>query len=325
MRVFKFLMFAGLILAVTGTAGAITLPTVSNGPVYIECYNRDQGTGYSATVDGTYSRTVPGGPFTGPGIITAFQDPTAGFLANEDTWGIFDFPTLAPGIKTGNNIIQDGTKTPYYVWDSAHNMTGDTALVGLVYGGWDKTVSIVAVPALPGGPTISIQVAQVTFELYAVDKANVDLAFGRYGPGYVPGDRTAYNRYNDWVEANDPKIKLLTATSTEFRFTGSQNLGNLTFEGQTLTYWDVDPTDLTSLWNPTWGNNVDPFIDDFGNQADIKLTFNIHAGTEAWSVNSDDEGGESYVIPEPMTCLGFVLSSFALRGYLRRRRVAQVV
>ena len=325
MRGLKLIALLGLILAVSGTAGAVTVPSYPTGSaVYLENYDRDMGTAYFGPSD-WYTRTVRGGTWSSANssaFTTVIPATGAWAGAGEDTWGIFDVATIAPGQKTGNNIIQVGT--PTYIWDSGSNMTGNTALVGVFYDGWDSQV-IINNSAPPGSPILTVFAEEIKFELWAVDKSKVDLFYNRQGPAYDANLRTAQNEYLSWVDQSDTTaVKLLTGTSTEFRFTGSANSSDGTFDGQTLTYWDINENDSTGLWNANWGasSKIDPFIDDFGNKADMKLTFDSHSGTQGWAINSTDSGGVGFVVPEPLTMLGVFLGIGGLGGYIRRRRMA---
>lgn len=313
MRAMKLLLLLGLILAVSGTAEAVSVPGVPGGPLRIYTRDRDQGTGYAGAA-GTYTRATPEDVFVG---LTAYAPagvmPIPGHTVNEDTWGVFNFYQLSPGAvnPVGNDIV-DAPGPMYYEWTGGDAMTGDTALVGVFWGGWDSKVTIGTANQL------EVFVQDVYFELWAVDKTNVDLTYHKSGPAYDnPLDRQAVNRYDDWVDTADgTRQLLLSGTSTEFRFTGTQNLGTGTFDGDTLTYWDIDQT--VGAWGQDWTSPIPFFIDDFGNRADLKLTFNIDTGSNGWSVNSNDDGG-AIVVPEPLTCMGLILSAFGVGGYLRRR------
>jgi len=329
MRALKLISAVALVMVVTGTTWAVSVPPYpTNGAIYLENYDRDMGTAYVGPSD-DYTRTARGGTWTSVGgsTFTTVVPATGAWPgANEDTWGIFSVATIAPGAKTGNNIIQTGT--PTYIWDSGNAMTGNTALVGIFYNGWDGQV-IINNTAPPGSPILTVFAKEVKFELWAVDKSLVDLLYSRQCPAYTSVDgnnvRTAQDEFSNWIDATDmTKVKLLTGTSTEFRFTGSANLNDGTFDGQTLTYWDINENDASGLWNANWGTSalVDPFTDDFGNKADLKMTFDSHSGTQGWAVNSTDSGGLGFVVPEPMTMLCVFLSIGGLGGYIRRRRMA---
>jgi len=49
MRALKILAVLGLLLAVSGTAGAVIVPTLPMGPTFLETKDADMGTGYTAS------------------------------------------------------------------------------------------------------------------------------------------------------------------------------------------------------------------------------------------------------------------------------------
>jgi len=273
--------------------------------------------------DGTYVRPNPTTTWASLGL-TELKDAAAQKLmartgplgGTESQWGIWSIYTMDAGTTaTANEIFRKLGGDASYTWTDAvpNVITGDTCLVGVFYNGWDSKVVLA-----DGGKTLTTYVEDVKFELWAVDRANVDLLGGSQGPGFDSNLRTAQNRYATWVDGTG-KL-LLTGTSTYFRFTGTQQYGPLAFDGQSATYWDVDENGA-GLWDWEVGTNK-YFTDPDGASADLKLTFDIDPGLDGWTVNSHDNGGFLFAVPEPLTMVGVFASIGGLCGYIQRRRKA---
>jgi hypothetical protein len=331
MRALKLCIALGLVLAVSGTAAAVTIPYVPLGPTYLNSSNRDNGTAYIVDED---VATIPV-TFDPYGVLPAgiTKDPPAGQDPQnpmEDTWGAWTMTLIAKG-EAGNNVIDMAEpEVDYYTWGD-----GDTYLVGMFWGGQDKEVKITAADFSPPSGTaghvlseFEVKVDNVQAELWAVDK---NLIVGTQEGPKFPKARPAPNRYDDWMEegwlASGGAVKLLRATSTTFRFTGK--LIDMTgdgytaddqFQGETTAYWDVDPTLTTYFWNPYWGLS-DFYTDEEGNPADMMFSWQLGTTTTGWDTQSTDIGGVD-VVPEPATMLAVFAGLSGLAGYIRKRRSA---
>jgi len=321
----KFILPVALVMAVTGAAWAETVPAFpSTGDmwnsfraVHFYSRNRDQSTGYVASVDGTYTRATPTSPWVGPGTLTELKDPAAQDLLQrtgdgggmESQWGIFGIYTLEAGSIIAGDIFKKIPNEITYDWSGLNVMTGDTALVGVFYDGWDASVTL-------NGTSLITQTKNIQFQLWAVDKSAVNLEGGSQGPHYDPNWRTAQDRYKTWVDGSG--TLLLTGSSTYQRFIGTE-LGTapLAFDGETVVYFDIDKNG-PGLWDFVIGGNSF-YTDPAGNQADMKITYDIDPGQNDWTVNSHDDGGTLFFVPEPLTMLGLAMSSLGIGGYMRRR------
>lgn len=332
MHAWRIVAAVGLVLALSGSAWAVTVPSfagtgdVLNGFMAGHFYTRDreQSTAYLGA-DGAYSAVNPTAAFTGPGSLTEIH-PAGAFMTRsgtggglEDVWGIFALRVLDAGamFSPGTPFADIFRKLPVdvsYEWaDMTNAMTGDTALVGVFYDGWTNSVVLGG-----GGTTLETRSTGIKFELWAVDKAAVNLEGGSQGPHFDANWRTAANRYTTWVTGGG--TLLLSGTSTFNRFVGTQLSSDpnaLAFDGSSVTYFDV-PTGGPGLWNKLIGPG-NYYTDPNGGIADIKLTYDIDPGLNGWAVNSHDDGGFTFAVPEPLTVLGVLVSVGSLGRYIRRR------
>jgi len=340
MKVLKILMFAGLILAVTGTAGAVS------GFTALASRNQDMGSVYVYTNFATaVAQSGTPGSLTNTTKIAA-----TGAIGNEDTWGIALLYYIAPGTPVGyglpgTTVNPTGAPATYYNGDGSNG----TWLTAIFYGGVDQKVIMSPGLGSHGENVVNEDVysAGLQFKLYAVSEAALaaaDAAAGNQAPNattllnYIdnvahPGDgRTAQDAYAGWVGPSVGGTLLLTGTSTYFHttFQVEQDTGQIN-NGVTNCYFDVpaDPTNNTA-WNNMW--NTGQLLSSFDNQApagttgvvsDVWLNWTINNSTNNWDVYSKDFGGAD-IIPEPLTMLGLFLSIGGVAGYIRRRRMAVV-
>ena len=290
-------------LLLDGAPQGVTIPDVVPGNVFFEMTDHDNGTSYTANVAGTYTRTTPGGDWTGPdgGVLTATAAPGQ-WTANEDTWGVFAIKYLkkgAPIVANGNTIGMDddssGLADVYYQWLS---YVSDTGLVGMFYRGWDREVTIKA------DGSFAVLTEGVQFDLWAVDASLLKRwttdgsppSTDHEGPGYETGRRDTESTYEDWVDSGDgAKVHLLRATSEYFRFSGRLVAPGGYFEGGTVAYWDIDAKGAPA-WNATWGGN-EIFTDPDGQKADLWTDVELVQDDKGWLAKSNDDGG-AYVAPE---------------------------
>jgi len=306
----------GLVLASTATTWAVTVPAVPNGVTFLASRNVDNGTAYIPTDPGLIGQTIdPDNPPAGVTVV----GPRGG-LPGEDSWGLALMYQIADGYLKADGTV--GAKLPIY-YDNSAGMN-DTWLVGTFWGGHDTAVTFEA-PTAPSVSTFTVLTENLQFELWAVDKAALDAA-AQSIPEFLPfdaTDRTAANRYNGWMEdamLAGSAVKLLRGESTFVRFNGdaypTATAGVYRFAGDTVAYFDIDETDASYLWNPTWGANG-LFEDPDGNFADMYFTWDLEAGL-TWDTLSRDFGGVN-VVPEPVTMFGIFLGISSLVGYSRKR------
>lgn len=302
-----------------GTASAdVISPNVPGAPgtgaVHYYARDRGQAVGYLGP-DGTYTRASASDPWVG---ITPFSLPSQRLMPGESTWGIFAIRELEAGSTENPNYIQTLLGgSVYYEWTDTNNMTGNTAIVGMYYGGWDSKVTL-----SNGGTTLSVETVGAHIEVWAVDKSWINLEGSSQGPRFDPNWRTAANQYLGWVDSNaTTSVKLLSGTSTSVRFIGTQLNGGanpFAFDGQSHLYFNVDANDSSGLWNSIWGGS-NYFTDPTGAHADLDLSFDIDPGSYGWSTNSHDDGG--VIVPEPATLGLLALGGLAM---LRRRKTRAI-
>jgi len=327
----KICLVLGVALALSAPAWAVSVPSLQNGPIFWEFTNHEQGTFYTADVDGTYTRTEAGGDWSGVGNVSQVVDPTDA-VGDENTWGVFGVKIIRRG-----QLVEDGfnpglftsmdaasgipSENVFYEWTTQ----ADTGLAGMFYGGWDSEIVV------ENGLVTQASAQDAVLELYAVDTSLLknlmsDAVGGtadHEGPQFELDRRQALNRYADWVDENDATmVPLLRATSKTWLFqTQAVAPGFAYVTGTTSIYWNIDSTDTDFLWNSTWGDTG--IFDDpiGGGKADLWIQVDIVQDNKKWFVKSNDDGGAS-VVPEPMTVLGVFMGVAGLGGYLRKRRTA---
>lgn len=342
MKLFKILAIAGLMLAVTGTAGAVTLPT---GFIAWNARNQDNGTTY------TYTGLAPGATIT---FAATSSDPNVHrFLAadgkvipgsgspgvKEDSWGIALIYSIAPGALTnpgddGSIVENTGAPATYTL-----NSTSGTWLTAMFHGGSDTMVTITAGSGsvASGGNGIAvgnfsetIQLDHLQFELFAVDFSNLSSASGPVSDQTLVQEssarHTAADQYVGWTHdaaGNPLGTLMLTGSSNYFASTVVVNGGSGAIVGAsidaTTAYFDV-PAAGPGLWNPILGA-TDELLTPSGDPSNIWFQWTLINSTRGWAVKSNDAGG-TFAIPEPLTMLGLFLGVTGLGGYIRRRTVA---
>jgi hypothetical protein len=324
MRVLKLCIALGLVLAVSGTAGALALPGVPAGPVYFEAHNFDQATSYFAD-PGTYVRSDFGAPFTEPYAVPADDaDP------NEDSWGLLLVKQIKPGADNGSGYF-DPAGPAVYTWSDTSN---DYLIVGMYGNLQDETILI------KDNDTWSVSTHQLDWEIWAVPTSElddfagampygytnqVDLIRDTEGAGYYDGTRRVDTlRYEYWIDPDTttPGAELLLKGTGEFfSFSSDDNatLGN--FQGSSYMYLHVDANE--GAWGETWStanyfdSTFDPNITD---PADVYISWNTEPAVLGWDVKSTDLGN-AYVVPEPFTMVAVGAAVASLGAYLKRRRV----
>ncbi len=302
MRHLKIVTALSLVLAVTATAGAVSL---QNGPLIFKTFNYEVSTLYVGTPGNTYFRDA-GVPGYDPNNAThkLFSDPSLtilrptdkGLLPGEDTWGLMDVTQLWDGTTTG------GPGTPLIQGSNYWNR-GDANqyLMGMFYGGQDQIVQIAT-------PTIQVITASnLQFNLF--DRTLGSDPLSPLVNGMDPSDRTGAGTFPGWT--GTPAELVAAGISTYFQFTG--NAATLPPAGQTTTYLDVTSGAWANLfidwWSPITG--VVP--------SDIQQVWTIGTTSTARWIGSEDTG-RAFIIPEPMTMLGVCMGIGGLGAYIRRRR-----
>lgn len=323
MRNLKLIAMLGLVILVAGPAGAVTIPSLTNGWNFFQATNHENGTAYSADEEDVWVRANAGdawGPGQGTGAALT-PDPAPGrWNDEEDTWGVFAIDTIRPGVPVNNPATHVDVKAgefPTYQWGSG---VSDTGLVGTFYGGWDRRVEITDATL----DAFKVDVEDAVFELWAVDTAKLfNDAAGTTstdfeGPLYEPGRRDTQSTYGNWVDSGDAtKELLLKGVATFFRFEGDFILPGGFFQGNTTVYINIDPNE--GAWGSVLTEAGPLLTDPDGNQAHLWASFDLVQSNKDWTAKSNDDGG-FHVIPEPMTMLGVGMGILGLGGYIRKRR-----
>ena len=349
MRYFKLLVLGGIVLALSSSAWAVSVPSIDTGVLYIPCRNQDKGTSYYIN---NVAQLTKYDPITNPnGRIDYTFDPRQplptgitrvqadGALNNtptgapEDGWGLVLMREISPGILNPGDSSVDrvpGSTAFYSVLDGANPVW----LVGMFYGVQDTSLTITAqtgiIPtALGFSSSFTALSDNLNIELYAVDKAFIltdDIGnpsnaldptnLQRYVKAFREGDA----EYTNWLDIDEPKLaghfaKLLTGVSSYHKFTGTLN-PNFHFTGSTDVWLNTVPGG-GGAWDQVWDGNL--FTDPAGNKADIYINFLIQNGSRDWDASSHDFGGV-LAVPEPVTMAGMLLGIGCLGRYLRKRR-----
>jgi len=314
---------AGLVLAVTSAALAVTAPPPGISPfTSVQSRNQDNGTSYSGPVDGIAHDPNEAG-------IT--KTPARGTIGHEDNWGIFAVHLLSKGALGGDGIaITPDVPVIFSNGDGSNT----TWLVGMFYGGVDQSVQFNNPDA---GHVSAFEVLSrgTQFDLYAVDPTKLAAGANMLNlMSFSAANRTGAAQYTGWVDPNTTSgaTFLMHGTSQYNQFIG-QATAALKFDGLTNIYFDVDPnfvnplTGTTGAWASIAQSNHFPTPKIFAGDpdpnahlSDIFLTFTDQASQQGWDTFSSDQGGwANAAVPEPLTMIGLFLGVGGLGRYLRRR------
>jgi len=330
MKVLRTFMLVGLILVVTGTAGAITFrrALIPGERIYVKLSSFDEGTVYPVVAPGT----TAGGSGSNAadvaamdavaGQIQAFNAAATGSgLGNglEDNWGIARITeitdaaavTLWSPSDTGTEVtaIFYGEQDIYYrQLDSRRQVTnGINFHIALYEDGannWDPTGGSGARTGLTTYPTVT---------------DGTLLLAGHSVPGLInnPGSDGGTNA--EFTSTNDIATLLDPAGS------GSIGGGTTFIEldaGTLLPLFDPEATggsDALDAFQPLSGNVGLPGVE----AADLRLDFTniVPSNVADWLIRNNDPGElQVNPIPEPLTMAGLFLGIGGLATYLRKRR-----
>lgn len=339
MRALKMISAVALVMAVTGTAWAVTVPGLPGGVDYLKSRNEDQGATYivAGLANGdefSFNPTglVPGVPTAvagtlngGAGVKTVTKIGAVGAVAGEDSWGVALLYQIAPGLiaNPGANGTQIGFVGPI-VYDNSAGTQG-TWLPVMFHSGVDVAVDVVQGSGTGGGGNgipvgqqkETIKTTGLKFELYAADSVAMDpLKDSVNLVDYVSARRTAVDKYTGWAGAVPGEVLLATGTSNFFQSTvvvdaAGQIVSN-SLDASTV-YFDV----TGGPWGAAWNSNALKTPD--GVATDLWFQWTLDVGQRNWTVHSNDIGGALAVVPEPVTIMGVVLGLGGLGGYIRRR------
>lgn len=255
MRAWKMITAVALVMAVTGTAWAVTVPGLPNGFTYLKSRNEDMGSTYvvaglapgdqfaydPATLVNGVPTVVLGslnnGPATTARTVTKFGAPGALDADGagpgtrlEDSWGIALLYHVNPGHlnnpgSPGSIVGSNGT-TPV-IYDNSAGTEGTWVTI-MFHGGVDTQVTTTAGNGINGIPAGQQKQTAITsglmFEAYAVDAAgiNANLVGALKDPvnlaDYVAASRVDFNTYTGWTgDTIAGSVQLISATSDYFQ------------------------------------------------------------------------------------------------------------
>jgi len=316
MKVRNVCLVLGMILAVAGTANALTLKNWSPGEtLYFKLVGHTQGIQYNAGI--AFPGVVGEGALDNPALVATpclgrqFVEtlPGSGQWKWEDTWSI----------ATVSSIVNEVDNKTF--WERSDF---NTELTMLIYGGVD--VEAVAYPGLT--TTSSNFIKAVVYEDDDVSDLDGTL---RFNPNLGAGGRTGPMTYTSVTDGT--KILELVAPNyntgsvTGAPMTVAQNnavFGNFV-SGTGSAYFNVQDVD---------GNPADNGRDELQFDTD-GITFGLPPGVTtdflaSWTVNPPTNGDfiarindpiqGNAQIPEPMTMLAVFGSMVGLGGYVRKRK-----
>lgn len=351
----RLLLVVGLVLVVSGTAGAVTVPALnlfnflemtdhSNGDVYllglIPPGNPGAGTPEPVGTfvwDAGDNRWEPQGVDREAGLVII---PPEGGVPNEDTWGVFAWKILrpgnpSPGVPGAEKMDATPGGIPTYQWSQAPGAAG-TGIVGIYYGGQDVEVTIRA------DGSFVVKAEDVQADVWAVDSTllgydwdgtlnstgDFTIAADHEGPRWDPvaeaGRRTDQRHYENWVDADFTvgvdAIPLFHGQTTYFLSDGV--FDGTYFNGGITAYFEADNgVEAPGFWIWNAFADQDIFTDPDGNVADLWLDLeNVDDGGYEWLTKSNDDGGFA-AVPEPITMLGVIIGAGSIGGYIRKRRI----
>jgi hypothetical protein len=312
MKALKLCVVLGLVLAVSGTAGAVG---VAMPYTWFTAENWGVGTVYGTTdangvVDKPASEFTPWDGTGTPPEFWKILPPTNSY--GDDSWGIFRMNSMALGrVKTDGYIEKEPDIDPYWQYGSG----AAEEILGIFHGATDQTVTV----HVDG--SIIVKSSGFTLELYEI--AKTDLPSGYMGTllDLDPLERTAANEY-DFLDGT-LGTPLMKATTTDFTY--SSRAGKSLVEGEATFYSNNDET-YGGAWT-AYIDDLDHYAFEFAD-SDIYISWDTDQYSNdpgqdgySWMYHSHDEGSFG-AVPEPITMLGVGAALGALGGYIRRRRRA---
>jgi len=318
----KILAVLGLILAVSGTAGAIPFTQAYTGPVTMKFSSWDMGTLYplsTPTTIGISAVDAIAGQVAPPGTV---YDANSGAVytgavgqEKEDSWGIF---TVTEIYKTGGNPLSPSDQ----LWLPG---TGGVELTGIFYGLIDNAVA-------PGGLGELIQAQLGTagaFKMYQQPYGTFAAADGGLGAETLgSAGRLTFSTYTGVTGGTLALAGSLLAGTGQIagapnaQFTSNVNIigappvsaaGN--FNSLVLLNGGASEAQFKSGLGPSGSD-----LTVQGTTYDNSGADPLHPAVSNWTVTDQDPvNGFALPVPEPLTMLGVFLGVGGLARYVRRR------
>ena len=312
MRALKLCVVLGLVLAVSGTAGAVG---VSVPYTFFKAENWGVGTLYGSR-DGVAVTDKPASQFT-PWDGMTLPPPEfwkilpPGAEDEEDSWGVFRMLHLYAGQLKLDDYIEAKYPDPYWQIGSST----DEEILGVFYGGQDQLVS------LETDGSMEVTTTGFTLELHEIEKTDLPSDWWSRLRTMNPALRSgASGEYYDFLDGTIGS-PLLKATTTNFWYVSEAAATPDELVEGTAVFYSNNIETYSGDWTPYLAD-LDHYDFVFAD-SDFYLTWDTDAYDAAgeWMYHSHDEGSFG-AVPEPMTMLGVGVALGALGGYIRRRRRA---
>lgn len=325
----RFLVAFGLVLAVSGMAGAVGIPMRGTGPIVSHLTNYDDGVVYDYNNGFLADNITPiaAGQQYDPSLV---KKAFSGYKLDpgESTWGIFKIDQALLGAITGpNTITPTGSNVLYTDGDAG------IEVVGIFYGRFDVSVSF-SVDPYTQAMTQVIRSSGDNFEVFTQPTGTYDdgnagamarVVSNEYaGVGYDGAGTNTLLPGAQLVLTGTTQSGLVSYDSMSTFTPSGPNTGSGTFS----QFWSVGAVAGTAALgsdNAWWDTNVFPnggamaFVD--GTTADFRLQGTTSPTNKQWLVSSSDPLTGAFV-PEPLTMLGVFMAVGSLGGYIRKRRSA---
>ena len=353
MKIPKYLVVAGLLLAVSTVAWAVPLidndpasPTYGQGwtgPIVIKTFDRSSGTNYSEVLPSggmVPPQAVPvnalpapvGQAWAGPG---AWTDAAGNVI--ESGFGIVRVTGIYKGKidNLGTGIEDYGTDYDL-LWSPATDPQS-RVLVGTFWGLQDIWVS--GSPASQDIYANNLHVAIWEQDAGILTQADWEMGSTDRSPTnpWEYDNIGGYDRASDSIDPNDNASLWLTAQGVAGFFANPAAEYKSNFAGTAVgasgsaqTYMEVADLTGPAPWIGPGKGSFNDYLDSnffqtgqttadlYLNMAtDLKNPFNL-AGPNDWTVGSEDDV-VGIVVPEPITVMAVFLGISGLGGYVRKR------
>lgn len=310
MKTMRLLALFGLVLAVSGTAGATPVLPTSPAMVF-HLTSLDAGTAYLGAAAGTYGL---GGaiPLLPPGVAGNNS------FAGESSWGIFSVDAILTGVsETAHQSVQASGTT---VWTS----TPTDRLVGIFWGETDASLTVDAI----GGQTI--EGAGLKFAIWSqtsdfvlpgqVPSSRDALIPYKYAGIGTPGGAAGASLWLTGVSTPGFFMASLGGFATEFESVFSPNQP-VNAQGSAATYLSLEAIAGLGTGSANAALDSDWFW-GAGTTADLAMAITTkslnptNAAINKFTVSDSDPVG---AVPEPVTMFSAFMAISGLGVYIRRR------
>ena len=344
MRYLKVMTAVGMLLAVSGIAGAVGIPfthpwgTGADTAIFAHLTDYDVVSQYTGKFVTGANVPVgvalnPNGGLASDGLSypALVKNAGNGALAGEDGWGIFQIDTIFEGrvpnpILAHNNITQDNAANPLF----AAGFQGKE-LVGIFHGRTDVGVTFFS------DGSMKMESIGDNYEIYLQDVGTFDdgdagsagrIAAGKY---ISAGFDAVGNQIGELVLSGKSTAGFLGSPQVPGAQIVSQFIPSGTLPGNADLYINLLATGNVGTDNAEYNNDYFIGISDPDARADLRLhvTTTVNnpvnlspeiVGAFDWTLTSSDPMTGNTIIPEPTTMLGVLLAVSGLARYMRGRK-----